>query len=146
MSKLASNEVKDHRVAWISTLVVVVHVFINVGHAVAHQNLGIEMAEWQNAFILIVLGLTPILAAVLLWTAYARLGVQLLAASMVGAFVFGTYYHFIAISADHVAHLPDGDLQGLFRSTAVSLPISQLLGVVVALWGFKRIRKTRVAA
>ena len=146
MNESASYDVKGHRIAWIGTMVVAVHTFINVGHAVAHQNLGIEMAEWQNVFILIVLGLTPILAAVLLWTSYLRLGVQLLAASMVGAFVFGTYYHFIAISADHVAHLPDGDLQGLFRSTAVSLPISQFLGVVVALWGFKRIRKTREAA
>jgi hypothetical protein len=146
VNKRVSYEVKDHRVAWIATLIVVIHTFINVGHAVAHQGLGIQMADWQNAFILIVVGLTPISAAILLWTTYARLGVLLLAFSMAGALAFGTYYHFIAISADHVAHLPDGDLQGLFRTTAVSLQISQLLGVVVAAWGFRRLRKTRVAS
>ena len=132
---------KDVTVARAGTLAVLIYALINVGHAWAHQDLGVGMSRWQNAFILVVLGLAPIAAAVLLWTAHARVGVLLLGGSMAAALVFGSYFHYIAVSPDHVAHLPDGDLQGLFRSTALLLLISQLFGIGVAAWGSRRLRQ-----
>ena len=54
-------------------------------------------------------------------------------------------YHYIAISSDHVAQLPLGDLQGLFRSTALLLPICQTFGVGFGLWGLMGSRGTSTA-
>jgi len=131
---------KDPKIAGIGTLAVVIHAVIAVVHGMAHSDLGIEMTTLQNAFINIVIGATPVIAAIILWTKFARLGAVLLAASMIGALVFGVYYHYIAISPDHVSHLPEGNLQGLFRVTAFLLPISEAFGMSVGIWGFIRMR------
>ena len=131
---------EDRTVAWVGTAVVAVHGLVNAAHAAAHSELGVEMSKCQETFILLVIGLSPLVAAVLLWTAYARLGAVLLAGSMAAALVFGGYYHYIAVSPDHVEHLPPGDARGLFRASAVFVAASQALGIVVGLWGIRRLR------
>lgn len=136
-------EMKNHRLAWIVSLVALAHVLINIAHGVAHTKLGVTMFRWQDVFLLIVTGLCPLAGAALLWTVRSRLGLLLLAASMAGSLAFGVYYHYIAISPDHVGHLPEGDAQALFRSTALLLPISQVAGLVVAIWGLATTHRQR---
>jgi hypothetical protein len=46
------------------------------------------MSRWQEVFILVIIGVVPLVAAVLLWTANARLGAVVLTGSMAGALVF----------------------------------------------------------
>lgn len=131
---------KDRTVAWVGTVVVAVHGLVNAAHAAAHWELGVEMSKSQETFIVVVIGLGPLVAAVLVWTGYARLGAVILTGSMAAALVFGVYYHYVAISPDHVEHLPPGDAQGLFRASAVLVAASQALGIVVGLWGIRRLR------
>ncbi len=130
-------------VAWAGSVVVLLHTLINIGHAVAHRELGIALSGWQTGFIALVIGLGPIAAAMLLWTSRSRLGAWVLGGSMTGSLVFGTYYHYIAISPDHVGHLPPGDQRALFRWTAPLLAIFELLGLVVSLWAISRVRPMR---
>ena len=127
-------------VAWVGSVVVLLHALISVGHAVAHRELGIAISGWQTSFVAMVIGLGPIAAATLLWTSRSRLGAWVLAGSMTGSLLFGTYYHYIAISPDHVGHLPPSDGQALFRWTALLLAISELIGLAVSLWALNRTR------
>lgn len=128
----------DRMVAWVGSVIVLLHVFINIAHAVAHRELGIAISGWRIAFVAAVIGLGPIAGATLLWTSRSRLGAWILGGSMTGSLLFGTYYHYIAVSSDHVRHLPPGDQQGLFRRTALLLAVSELLGLAVSVWAISR--------
>ena len=131
---------KDRAVAWVGTLVVAVHGLVNAAHGSAHLELGVELSKWQETFVLVVIGLSPLVAAVFLWTSHARLGAVILGGSMAAALVFGVYYHYVAVSPDHVEHLPPGDARGLFRASALLVAASQALGTGVGLWGIRRLR------
>ena len=131
---------RDRRVAIVGTVFVAVHALVNAAHAIAHWELGIQMSTWQETFIVVVIGLSPLVGVALLWTANAPLGAALLTASMAAACLFGVYYHYVAISPDHVEHLPPGDAQGLFRTSAFLVAASQALGTAVGLWGIRRLR------
>jgi len=125
-------------VAWVGSFVVLLHVLINIAHAVAHREIGVAISGWQTGFVAVVIGLGPITGATLLWTSRSRLGAWVLGGSMTGSLLFGTYYHYIAISSDHIGHLPPGDQQALFRWTALLLVISELLGLSISLWAVSR--------
>ena len=129
---------KDRKFAWMATLLVGAHGLIGAGHVFAHGKLGIETSWIQNFFIVMVIGLSPIAAAILLWTSHRRFGALLLVAAMAGSFVFGVYFHYVAISPDHVSHLPAGESQGLFRITALLLAIMEVLGAGMGWWGYRR--------
>ncbi len=130
----------NRMVAWLGSIVVLLHLLINIAHAVAHRELGIAISGCHIGFVAVVIGLAPVAAATLLWTSRQRVGAWVLCGSMTGSFLFGTYYHYIAISSDHVGHLPPGDGQALFRWTALLLAIFELLGVAVSLWAISRKR------
>jgi hypothetical protein len=59
---------------------------------------------------------------------------------MAGSLIFGVAYHYVVISPDHVSHIPPGDAQGLFRTTALLLVLTELFGVVVGLWALRESR------
>jgi len=120
------------------TVAVLLHGVIAVLHGAAHNDLGIQMTAAENAFINVVIVAAPVVAAVALWTRFVRAGAVLLAVSMAGSLLFGAYHHYVAISPDHVAHLPAGNLQGLFRLTAVLLVVSEAAGSGIGLWGMLR--------
>ena len=117
--------------AWV-TFAVLAHLIVTVLHGQAHTSLGVGLSDWQNVYVLAVIVVAPLVALALSFTRYARAGLWLLLASMLGSFIFGLCYHYIIISPDHVAHLPAGDARGLFRFTAVLLLITEAFGVFVA--------------
>jgi hypothetical protein len=53
---------------------------------------------------------------------------------MFGSLLFGVYHHYILVSPDHVAHLPAGDSQGLFRLTAAAMAVVELAGAGFGAW------------
>jgi cytochrome bd-type quinol oxidase subunit 2 len=114
-----------------------------VVHGGAHKELGVELNAWQTIYVTVVILVTPLVAAVLLWTRRTRLGFLLLVLSMFGSLIFGAYYHYVAVSPDHVSHLPPGDAQGLFRATALLLLLTEVLGLVAGLLGL-RVRGRRI--
>jgi hypothetical protein len=124
-----------HRIA--GTVAVLVHLAVMMLHGQAHDRLHVGLSAWQNIYVIAVIAIAPLIAMLLLWTRYARLGLIVLVVSMAGSLIFGLIYHFVVVSPDHVSHLPPGDAQGLFRMTAVLLMLTELFGVVVGLLGLR---------
>jgi len=119
------------RRVWV-TIAVLAHLIVNVFHGQAHTRLGVGLSNWQQLFVFAVIVIAPLVALVLSFTRYDGAGLWLLLVSMLGSLIFGTVYHYIIISPDHVAHLPAGEARGLFRVTAVLLLITEAFGVFVA--------------
>ena len=122
----------------VALLTVVLHAIIAIAHGVAHYDLGVELSGFQTAYVVVVVGAAPVVAAGLLWAGWSRLGLILLAVSMAAALVFGIYWHYVADSPDHVSQLPEGKTQDLFRVTALLLVLSETFGVAVGLWGLTK--------
>ena len=113
---------------------VVIHFVIVVMHSIAHEVLNVKASPAQLAFIIPVIIVTPVVAGFMILK-FNRAGTVLLFASMLGSFVFGLYYHFIADTIDHVSHvarLEPAFWSTIFQLTAYLLLVSELLGTVVA--------------
>ena len=123
---------------WIGTAVVLAHFAVVMFHGSAHTQLKVGLAPWQTAFVLIVIVIAPLLAAILIWTRFSRFGFGLLSLAMAGALIFGVYFHYLTISPDHVSHLPPGDAQGTFQLTALLLAMTEAIGLVFGLLFFGR--------
>ena len=122
----------------VSTVSVLAHLVVSIVHGQAHGRLLVGLSDWQNFYVMTVIVLAPLIAMILIWTRYVDVGLVLLVLSMAGSLIFGVAYHFIVISPDHVSHLPPGDAQGLFRTTAVLLVLTELFGLLVGLWGLRK--------
>lgn len=114
------------------TAVVLAHLIVNILHGQAHTSLAVGLSNWQQLYVVVVILLAPPVALGFLFTRYARPALWLLLLSMLGALIFGFCYHYVIISPDHVAHLPPGDARGLFRTTALLLLMTEIIGVIVA--------------
>ena len=116
------------------TVLVALHFAIVVVHGSAHTALAVGLPPAKNAFVLAVIIIAPVVAAALVWTRYAIAGMWLFFASMLGAFLFGGYHHFVMVSPDHIAHLPPGDpgVQSSFVLTAIGLALVELGSTVYA--------------
>ena len=117
--------------------VVAFHFVISLAHGVAHSRLHIDMKPWQTVYILVVITLLPLISAFLLWRA-SRGGFFLLLISMLGALIFGGYYHFIAAGADNVASLGSHSWAPAFQLTAGLLGVTEVAGVLTGLFGVLR--------
>jgi hypothetical protein len=110
------------------------HFLIVVLHSVAHEVLSVEATPAQLAFIVPVIIVAPVVAGFMM-RKFNRAGALVLLASMTGSFVFGLYYHFVADTIDHVAHvarLRPAFWSAMFRATAYLLLASEILGAAVA--------------
>ena len=124
----------------LSTVAVLAHLVVSIIHGRAHEGLSVGLSNWQNIYVLTVVVIAPLIAMLLIWTRLARAGLLLLVISTAGSLIFGVVYHYVVVSPDHVSHLPPGDAQGLFRTTALLLVLTELFGVVVGLWGLRRMK------
>ena len=122
---------------WLATLAVVSHGIVVWFHGAAHKELGVGLpTTWERVFVNVVILAAPIVALILIWTPLVRCGYLVLALSMFGALVFGVYHHYLAVSPDHVSHLPAGDAVGMFKATAALLVVTEAFGTAVGAWGF----------
>lgn len=115
--------------------VVAFHFVVVVLHSIAHEMLPVKATPMQLAFIVPVIVVAPVIAGIML-RKFERFGMILLTASMLGSFVFGVYYHFIADTIDHVAHVAHREpilWSQMFQITAYLLAISEALGTAVGL-------------
>jgi hypothetical protein len=115
--------------------VVAIHFVVVVLHGKAHEVLPVNATPAQLAFIIPVIILAPVLAGILLLK-FETAGTILLTASMLGSFVFGVYYHFMAETIDHVAHVARMQpvfWSQMFQATAYLLAISEISGTVLGL-------------
>ena len=121
---------------------VVIHFVIVVMHSIAHEILKVKATTAQLAFIIPVIIVAPVVAGFMI-PKFNRAGTVLLFASMIGSFVFGLYYHFIADTIDHVSHvarLQPAFWSMMFQLTSYLLLVSELLATVVT--GLSLIRRS----
>jgi hypothetical protein len=78
----------------LAIVAVLVHLLVTMLHGHAHTELRVGLSEWQQIFVIGVILVAPLIAAGLLLTRYARLGLWLLAISMAGSLIFGVYFHY----------------------------------------------------
>ena len=114
--------------------IVILHAVITIPHGMAHSNLHIQMNLWQNIYILLVINVLPLLAAVLIWRR-KQIGFLLLLFSMAGSFIFGVFYHFIAAGPDNVASLTTHPWTNTFKWSADLLALTEAAGFFIGLAG-----------
>ena len=122
-----------------SIAIIGLHAIVVMAHSAAHMSLNILMNGWQNAYIFVVIILLPLVAGYLIWKR-ARLGYLILFLSMLGALVFGGYYHFVLAGADNVStvgHHVSRSWAQVFQVSAVLLALVEFAGVVVGVVGLK---------
>jgi hypothetical protein len=129
------------KIAQYGTALVVIHAITNGLHGLAHVEIPVALSLLQSLFIGIVIFLIPIIAAVLLWTQFYRIGSWLLLGSMTGSLLFGLYNHFIVMSPDHVSQVSFAGWGLLFQVTAFLIMIVDGLGCGVGVWAIKTIQK-----
>jgi hypothetical protein len=117
--------------------VIAIHFLVSLVHGAAHSHLHLEMKLWENIYILIVITTLPIASGVLIWRG-GQTGFQLLFVSMLGALVFGGYYHFVKVGADNVASHGSDRWGQTFLVTAVLLGITEAIGVLTGLAGIRQ--------
>jgi len=93
--------------------IVVCHAIVSLVHSVAHSELQIGLSPTETGFVLVVIGLCPLVAMGLLWTSWKTSGLVLLVLSMAGSLLFGLYHHFLVMGPDHVGE----QIQGLWATT-----------------------------
>jgi hypothetical protein len=125
------------KIAQHGTVVVFIHAITNGLHGLAHVEIPVSLSLLQSLFVGIVIFLTPIIAAVLLWTQFYRIGSWLLLSSIAGSLLFGIYNHFIVISPDHVSQVSFESWGILFQITAIVIVIVDGLGCGIGVWGLK---------
>ena len=123
----------------LSIAIIALHAMVGVAHSAAHVRLNILMNSWQNAYIFVVIILLPLVAAYLIWKR-ARPGYLILFLSMLGALLFGGYYHFVLAGADNVSTVGHHALRSwaqVFQGSALLLALVEFAGVVAGVVGLK---------
>ncbi len=127
------------------TTLATVHLAVAIWHGSAHSALAVTLAPAKNLFVLVVIVILPVLAAVLAWTRWLKSAVWVFTLSMLAALAFGVYHHYLVVSPDHVAHLPAGSpaAQARFVWSAALLAAVEALATV---HGALRLRWLRARA
>lgn len=127
------------KIAQYGTTIVVIHTIVNALHGLAHVKIPVSLSLVQSLFVGIVIFPAPIIAAVLLWTQFYRIGSWLLLSSMAGSLLFAIYNHLIVISPDHVSQVSFEGWGLLFQVTAILILIADGLGCWIGIWALKTI-------
>jgi len=125
-----TNSAIDGRHLALAGIILLVHLAVNVVHAVAHAEIPV-VGPLPLAVILLTYFLSPIVGVVLLWRGPRCLGAAVFTLSMVAAFGIGLAFHFLVENPDNVAAVGTGPWSQPFRlSAAASLPIDALAAVL----------------
>jgi hypothetical protein len=126
---------------------VAVHFVATVWHGHAHRQLAITLPPEKDAFVFVVIILAPIIAALLVWTRKEGVGAWLFFLSMLGSLLFGAYHHYVAVSVDHIRHLPNGSAaaRSAFITSAGALALIELVSVVCGAVCLRGLRGERAA-
>lgn len=129
----------------LAILTIILHAVVSSLHGAAHQNLGVRLSQFQVLFIAVVITIAPVVAGVLLWKGFLKIGAALLVCSMAASLIFGVYNHFVEISPDHVSHLEVTSKSiwvWIFQSSAVIIAVIEAFGTWV---GVQMLIRSRAA-
>jgi hypothetical protein len=117
-----------------------VHLAVVAVHGVAHLALGVlpeSAADWIfiGAFIYV----APMAVIGLGRAGRGRVAAALCLVGLSGSLAYGFHHHFVAVSIDHIDHLPAGGAWAqVFRATALGQALIDLAGAAVAAWALAR--------
>ena len=131
------------KIAQYGTAIAVIHAIANGLHGLAHIKIPVALSLVQSLFVGIVIFLIPLVAVVLLWTQFYRLGSWLLLGSIGSSFFFGLYNHFIVISPDHVSQVSFVGWGMLFQITGVLILIIDGLGSLITIQVLKTLQQSK---
>jgi hypothetical protein len=134
------------KLALYGTLAAVLATIAHVLHGISHVEHQVPLAAWQWAYVIFVVFLAPVVAAMLLWTRMRRVGAWLLLASMVGALIFGLAFHFLVSGPNNVFTLNPGAAREAFRFPAVLVALSEALGCVAGVWALSKLPSSEEGA
>lgn len=123
-----------------ATIVVSIHTIVVGLHGLAHARISVPLSQTQSLFVGSIIVFAPIAALSLLWaslnwTVLHQVGRWMLLSSMLGALLFGIYYHFIVVSSDHISQIPLTSWGILFHVTAILLILIEGFGCFMSGWG-----------
>jgi hypothetical protein len=128
-------------------LVALAHIIVSVLHAISHQQAEVIISDLQFAYVLSVIFVAPIAAAVMLSfnrpKKLIRGGAWLLFVSMLGSLLFGFAYHIVLPSSDNiftVMHGPSLNNAIFFTSTAILLVMIDGLGSWIGAIAVRRVK------
>jgi hypothetical protein len=117
-------------------VLVLIHLVVSTLHGWAHQAAMVTLTTFGYIYVIVIITLTPLVAAAFLFTRKKKIGALLLAVSMSGSFIFGVWYHFLSQTNDNVTQV-HGPWHSTFLWTATALAVIELAGTVV---GFRLFR------
>ena len=123
------------------TALVGLHYLTNLAHGVAHGGVPVPLTTFQTAFVVVVVGIGPLLALGLIRSGRRTLAWGALSAVLAAGFVFGVAFHYLLESPDHVANVPAGAWHVPFEATAALVALVDGGGAMIAAWIV--IRKSR---
>ncbi|MEH2148118.1 hypothetical protein [Nostoc sp.] len=132
------------KIAQYGTAIVVIHAIAHGLHGLAHVEIPVPLSILQSLFVGIVIYAIPIIAVVLLWTQFNRIGSWLLLGSMAASVLFGIYNHLIVITPDHVSQVSFAGWGLLFQITAILTLIVDGFGCWIGIWALKTIQEPEV--
>ncbi len=126
------------------TAVAVLATAVNLLHGISHVGQEVlSLQAWQWAYVICVIFLAPLVAALLLWSPFRLVGAWLLFGSMVGSLVFDLAYHFLIEGPDNVFTQEPGAWLAAFRVSSVLLVATSGLGALVGGWVLLRFSRPR---
>jgi hypothetical protein len=128
----------------LGVIIVALHFVVVVVHSGAHINLHVDTNLWQSVYIFLVIVALPLLAGILLWR--GRGGFLVLLFSMLGALIFGVYYHFITAGIDNACSLGFRPWSRTFQVTAVLLALTEAAGVLTGVVGMLKKSSSHASA
>jgi hypothetical protein len=133
--KAMKGNTMAHKARISAVVIVWLDLAVNFIHALSHIGANIWLSFLGNAFVVGVILVAPLVSLFLLHTARLEwLGALLLFLSMLAAFLFGVWNHFLLSGSDNVTHVPPGVWQQPFQVTAVLLTILQAAGTGIGIW------------
>ena len=123
--------------------IVVLHFAVVLWHGSAHSNVPVPITTMQTAFVVIVILLLPLVGAALVWSRFRQIGAWLIALSMLGSLLFGVINHFILVSPDNVAQMPEHAARHSFILSAYLLVLTEALGTVLGLIAIRALFQNR---
>ena len=112
--------------------IALLHLAVGVTHGYGHIVADVPNTVLQQAFIVIVVTLLPLVAVLVAFRRSVRLGAVLFSASMAASFMFGYLLHFVIDSPDLHSNVI-GEHEAIFFHSALNLALFEFVGFATGL-------------
>ncbi len=115
--------------------IAVLHLIVQVIHGYSHVAADVQNTPLQLVFILLFITIAPLVAVYIVWKGNIRKGAGLFTLSMVAAFLFGYFLHFVIDSPDLHSNVI-GEHKSVFFHSALNLALFEFVGFVFGTYVF----------